>query len=203
MGSVQGMTVYVSSWSVGSANLPAAAVFYLLYPVGLVVFAIAPALKSGSVVTALVYGALFGAFTYGTYDLSNQATLRNWTTTLTLIDVAWGTLLAATSSVGQGAGQGGGRGFGGGVGPGGGIPPGGGAGSGLGGVRDGVSSIALPFADLARSEPVVIAVAVGQSLLFVALLVSWIVVAFGPTLSARRRPAASSRSSRSACRWTR
>lgn len=83
-----------------SANLPAAAVFYLLYPVGLVVFAIAPALKSGSVVTALVYGALFGAFTYGTYDLSNQATLRNWTTTLTLIDVAWGTLLAATSSAG-------------------------------------------------------------------------------------------------------
>lgn len=83
-----------------SANLPAAAVFYLLYPVGLVVFAIAPALKSGSVGTALLNGALFGAFTYGTYDLSNQATLRNWTTTLTLIDVAWGTLLAATSSAG-------------------------------------------------------------------------------------------------------
>jgi uncharacterized membrane protein len=80
------------------ANLPAAAVFYLLYPVGLVVFAIAPALKSGSVVTAMLHGALFGAFTYGTYDLSNQATLRNWTTTLTLIDVAWGTFLAATSS---------------------------------------------------------------------------------------------------------
>lgn len=83
-----------------SANLPAAAVFYLLYPVGLVVFAIAPALKSGSVFTALVNGALFGAFTYGTYDLSNQATLRNWTTTLTVVDVAWGTLLAATSSAG-------------------------------------------------------------------------------------------------------
>jgi uncharacterized membrane protein len=83
-----------------SANLPAAAVFYLLYPVGLVLFAIAPALRSGSVVTALLHGAAFGAFTYGTYDLSNQATLRNWTTTLTLVDVAWGTFLAATSSAG-------------------------------------------------------------------------------------------------------
>ena len=83
-----------------SASFPAAAVFYLLYPVGLVVFAIAPALRSGSVVTAVTYGALFGAFTYGTYDLSNQATLRNWTTMLTLVDVAWGTFLAATSSAG-------------------------------------------------------------------------------------------------------
>jgi uncharacterized membrane protein len=83
-----------------SPNLPAAAVFYLLYPVGLVLFAIAPALRSGSVVTALLYGAAFGAFTYGTYDLSNQATLRNWTTTLTLVDMAWGTFLAATSSAG-------------------------------------------------------------------------------------------------------
>jgi uncharacterized membrane protein len=82
------------------ANLPAAAVFYLLYPVGLVIFAIAPGLKSGGAVTAGMYGALFGAFTYGTYDLSNQATLRNWTTTLTLVDVAWGTFLAATSSAG-------------------------------------------------------------------------------------------------------
>lgn len=94
-------------------------------------------------------------------------------------------VLAATSSVGQGAGQGGGRGFGGGPGPGGGIAPGGGAGGGIGGVRDGVSSISLPFADLARSEPVVIAVAVGQTLLFVAMLAGWIVVAFGPSLSAR------------------
>jgi uncharacterized membrane protein len=83
-----------------SPNLAAAAAFYLLYPVGLVIFAVAPALKSGGVVTALLYGALFGAFTYGTYDLSNQATLRNWSTTLTLVDMAWGTFLAACSSAG-------------------------------------------------------------------------------------------------------
>lgn len=83
---------------ISGVNLPPAIVFYLIYPLGLVIFAINPALKAGSVGTALLYGALFGFFTYATYDLTNQATLRNWTTQLTLIDVAWGTLLAAVAS---------------------------------------------------------------------------------------------------------
>jgi uncharacterized membrane protein len=80
-------------------NLPPAILFYLLYPVGLVIFTISPALKSGSVGTALLYGALFGFFTYATYDLTNQATLRNWTVQLTALDVAWGAVLAAVTSV--------------------------------------------------------------------------------------------------------
>ena len=77
--------------------MPAVA-FYLLYPVGLVIFAVSPALKSGNVSAALLLGALFGLFTYGTYDLTNQATLRNWTTSLTLIDMAWGTVLGALTA---------------------------------------------------------------------------------------------------------
>jgi uncharacterized membrane protein len=81
-----------------SFNLAPAIAFYLLYPVGLVIFAVAPALKSGSVGTALIYGALFGFFTYATYDLTNQATLRNWTSQLTLLDVAWGTVLAGLTA---------------------------------------------------------------------------------------------------------
>jgi uncharacterized membrane protein len=81
-----------------SFSLPPAILFYVLYPVGLVIFAINPALKSGSVGTALLYGALFGFFTYATYDLTNQATLRNWTMQLTIVDVAWGTILAAVVS---------------------------------------------------------------------------------------------------------
>ena len=44
---------------------------------------------------ALVNGALFGFFTYATYDLTNQATLKDWTTQLTVIDMAWGTVLGA------------------------------------------------------------------------------------------------------------
>ena len=83
---------------ISGVNLPPAIVFYLLYPIGLLVFAMNPALKSGSIKTAIVYGALFGFFTYATYDLSNYATLRNWTLQLTLADVAWGTILAAIAS---------------------------------------------------------------------------------------------------------
>jgi uncharacterized membrane protein len=84
--------------AISGVNLPPAMVFYALYPVGLVIFATIPALKSESITTALIYGALFGFFTYATYDLTNHATLRNWTLQLTLVDVAWGTILAAITS---------------------------------------------------------------------------------------------------------
>jgi uncharacterized membrane protein len=79
-------------------NLPPAIVFYLLYAAGLVIFAIHPGMKSGSIATAVIYGALFGFFTYATYDLSNYATLRNWTLQLTIIDIAWGTALGALAA---------------------------------------------------------------------------------------------------------
>ena len=82
-----------------TVNLPAGIAFYLIYPVGLVYFAILPALKSGSIAQAMLGGALFGFFTYITYDLTNQATLRNWTTQLTLIDAGWGSLLGAIAAM--------------------------------------------------------------------------------------------------------
>ncbi len=81
-----------------TVNLPAAAVFYLLLPVGIAIFAVAPGLRSGSLVLAAFNGALFGFFTYATYDLTNQATLRNWTTQLTVIDIAWGVALGALAA---------------------------------------------------------------------------------------------------------
>ena len=76
--------------------------FYLIFPIGLVVFAVLPGLKSGSVVTALALGMLFGALAYATYDLTNFATLRNWTLQITLLDIAYGAIasgLAAVASV--------------------------------------------------------------------------------------------------------
>jgi uncharacterized membrane protein len=82
----------------GSPNLPAAAAFYLIYPVGLVIFAVLPALKSESLGQAALSGALLGFFSYMTYDLTNQATLRNWTTQLSLVDIGWGTLLGGISA---------------------------------------------------------------------------------------------------------
>lgn len=80
-------------------NLPPAIIFYLLFPVGLLIFAVLPALKSESTAMAAGYGALFGFFTYATYDLSNFATLRNWTVQVTAIDMAWGTVLGAIAAL--------------------------------------------------------------------------------------------------------
>jgi len=76
-----------------------AAVFYLLYPVGLVVFAVRPGPgKTGCARTAGL-GALFGLLAYGTYDLSNMATLKDWPVALTLVDMVWGAALSCGSAV--------------------------------------------------------------------------------------------------------
>jgi uncharacterized membrane protein len=78
-----------------SVNLFAAVVFYLIFPVGLTIFAVLPTVQNQSAGNAAVLGGLFGFFAYATYDLTNQATLRNWSTRLTIIDLAWGSALAA------------------------------------------------------------------------------------------------------------
>jgi uncharacterized membrane protein len=84
--------------AMAGVNLPPAVVFYVLYPIGLVLFSIHPALRLGSVGTAAATGALFGFFTYATYDLTNYATLRNWSLQLTVVDIVWGTVLAGLTS---------------------------------------------------------------------------------------------------------
>jgi uncharacterized membrane protein len=76
-----------------------AIMFYLIFPVGIVAFAAMPAVKSGSLSTALLYGFLFGAIAYSTYDLTNYATLRNWTLQLTLIDIAYGAVSTGLSAL--------------------------------------------------------------------------------------------------------
>ena len=79
-------------------NWAAAIVFYLLFVVGLVLFVIAPAIEKNSWLHALLFGALFGLITYATYDLSNLATLKDWPLLVTVVDLAWGALLAASVS---------------------------------------------------------------------------------------------------------
>jgi uncharacterized membrane protein len=69
--------------------------FYAIYPVGLLVFAVLPGLKSGSAGTTAGLAALFGAIAYATYDLTNFATLRNWTLQLTVLDIAYGAAASA------------------------------------------------------------------------------------------------------------
>jgi len=75
-----------------------AVLFYLFYVAGLTLFAVRPALATGALGTALFYGAAFGFVAYATYDLTNQATLKNWSTTLTVADLAWGSALSATAT---------------------------------------------------------------------------------------------------------
>ncbi|HST36652.1 MAG TPA: DUF2177 family protein [Allosphingosinicella sp.] len=81
-------------------RLGAAAAFYLVYAAGIVLFAVAPAFAhpGGSWKTALGYGAALGFVAYATYDLTNQATLKVWPLRLTLVDLAWGTLLTGAAA---------------------------------------------------------------------------------------------------------
>lgn len=81
-------------------NLRVAVVFYLVYVAGIVILAVAPALRDGSFLRAVVSGAVLGLVAYATYDLTNQATLRIWPTHLTLIDLAWGTCVTAAAALG-------------------------------------------------------------------------------------------------------
>lgn len=80
----------------GPVNWPVAIVFYLLFIVGILFFAVLPALEVGSLGKALMMGALFGFFTYATYDLTNLATLSGWSYSLAVVDIIWGTVLTST-----------------------------------------------------------------------------------------------------------
>jgi uncharacterized membrane protein len=83
---------------VDNVRLAPAIVFYLLYPVGLVVFAVLPALKIDSVASAVGYGALFGLIAYATYDLTNYATLKNWSMSITAADMAYGAIASGLAA---------------------------------------------------------------------------------------------------------
>jgi uncharacterized membrane protein len=78
--------------------LAPAVAFYLIYIAGVVVFAVTPALQSGRWTTALGYGAMLGLMAYATYDLTNQATLKDWSWTVTIADLCWGTFVTAVSA---------------------------------------------------------------------------------------------------------
>jgi uncharacterized membrane protein len=77
-------------------NLVAAAVFYVIYILGIVAMAVVPAGRAKSWRLGAQKGAMLGAFAYATYDLTNQA-LKVWATHITIADIAWGTFVTATS----------------------------------------------------------------------------------------------------------
>jgi uncharacterized membrane protein len=85
-------------------NMAAAIAFYLIYLAGVTIFAVWPGLESGDWRTALWRGALFGFFAYAAYDLTNLATLKVWSLKVSMLDMAWGTILTgAAASAGAAA----------------------------------------------------------------------------------------------------
>jgi uncharacterized membrane protein len=77
-------------------NWTAAIIFYLLYIIGILIFATMPALDKNSPWQAVLLGGLFGFFAYATYDLTNLATLKDWPVIVVWVDIAWGVFLTAS-----------------------------------------------------------------------------------------------------------
>ena len=77
----------------------AAGVFYVLYILGVVIFAIRPAIAADNLMMGLTLGALYGFFCYMTYDLTNLATLKGWPERLIWIDIPWGTFLTGAAAL--------------------------------------------------------------------------------------------------------
>lgn len=80
--------------------LAPAILFYLLYSVGLGFFAVQPSLADSDWARAAMVGAFFGLVAYGTYDLTNLATIRNWPLPMVIVDMVWGAVLSAVSAAG-------------------------------------------------------------------------------------------------------
>lgn len=80
-------------------NWLAAITFYVIFVAGLVLFVIYPSVMSESQSVAILLGAIFGMVTYATYDLTNLATLKGWSFKISIIDIAWGSLLGSLVSV--------------------------------------------------------------------------------------------------------
>lgn len=79
-------------------NMGPAIAFYVLYISGLTFFVLVPAYEANSIGKAFLLGAALGAIAYGTYDLTNLAVMRDFTTRIALIDWAWGTILTGSVS---------------------------------------------------------------------------------------------------------
>jgi uncharacterized membrane protein len=79
-------------------KLAPAICFYLIYVAGIVFFAVLPALQGGGLAKAALNGAVLGLIAYATYDLTNQATLRDWPLAITLADIPWGAFVTAVGA---------------------------------------------------------------------------------------------------------
>lgn len=91
---------YIGHLFAETPSILPAIIFYLIFIFGLTFLIIMPAITGNfSYLKLFAYGALFGLVCYATYDLTNQATMKNWPTIVTVVDLVWGTLLTGTVAV--------------------------------------------------------------------------------------------------------
>ena len=76
----------------------AAILFYLIYVVGLTLVVLQPALANKSVFQAFWMGIVFGVVAYGTYNLTNMATIKNWSVNVVIVDMVWGGILTGVAA---------------------------------------------------------------------------------------------------------
>ena len=76
----------------------AAVLFYIIYMIGVALIILKPALANDSILQALWTGVVFGIVAYGTYNLTNMATVKNWSASIVCIDMLWGGFLTGFSS---------------------------------------------------------------------------------------------------------
>ncbi|MDO9418543.1 DUF2177 family protein [Pararhizobium sp.] len=79
-------------------NFTVAALFYVFFAAAVVLLAVMPGLRGGSFATALGYGAVLGLAAYGTYDITNLATLKGWPVMVSIVDMAWGTFVTGLAA---------------------------------------------------------------------------------------------------------
>ena len=88
----------LAAFMADKVNWLPAIIFYLLITLGLVVLAVVPAVERASWLRAIIWGGLLGMVAYGTYDLTNLATFKNWPLPVTIVDIIWGTFLSAATA---------------------------------------------------------------------------------------------------------
>ena len=76
----------------------AAILFYLIYVIGLAVVIIEPSLDYQNTQKFLLKAFMFGLVAYGTYNLTNMATIKGWSPNVVFIDMIWGGSLTTFSS---------------------------------------------------------------------------------------------------------
>ena len=75
-----------------------AILFYIIYPALVTFFVIHPSLQNSDILYSIYAGLLIGLLAYSTYDLTNHSTLLRWPTSLTIVDIVWGSILTSISS---------------------------------------------------------------------------------------------------------